>query len=103
MLVILPSSIFNFIEFIDSIYRGSLIDEETLLKPILFNFEREGSRPRDSQLVSPQTEYRLFTYLNNTKYYFNKSSKGAENTRFYYFDLRSAESKNTVKGIRHIL
>lgn len=84
------------ITYIDSLELKSLIGEEIGNKPVLFNFENEGSRRNDSQHVKLQTEYRLFTYLNNTKYYLNKRLRDS------YLELRSTESKNTVKGSLHI-
>ena len=57
-----------FIYYIDSIKLNSLIDKETRERPVLLNFENTGRR-NDSQHVKLQTEYRLFTYYNNTKYY----------------------------------
>ena len=74
-----------------------MIDEETGKKPVLLNFENSGNRRNDSQHVKLQTEYRLFTYFNNTKYYLN-----IKRLRECYLELRSTENKNTVKGSWHI-
>ena len=87
-----PSSIFYFIEYIDSIELKSLIGKETRFEPVLFNFEKWGSRRNDSQHVKLLTEYRLYTYYNNTKYYLDRDLGE------YYLKLSSTESKNTVKG-----
>ena len=84
--------LFYFIKYIDSIYEHSLIDKETGRKPVLFNIENWGNRRNDSQHVKLLTEYRLYTYLNNTKYYFDQTFIT------YNLELRSSESKNTVKG-----
>ena len=94
---ILTSSILYFIDYIDSRKLDSLFDKETLHKPVLFSFENEGSRQRDNQYAKLQTEYRLFTYLNNTKYYLDMWLEADD-----LFDLRSTESKNMFKGCRHI-
>ena len=58
---------------------------------IRFYFEKEGSKSRDSQYISPQTEYKLFTYFNNVKYYLDATNE-------FLLDLRSTKSKNTIKG-----
>ena len=94
-----PSSIFYFISFIDSNYLFYMIEEENRKKPVLFNFENWGSRRNDNQHVKLQTEYRLYTYYNSTKYYLDiKGLKDYSKN----LELRSTESKNTVKGSLHI-
>ena len=96
---IIVLAIFYFIEYIDSIDRYSLIDSKTIYKPVLLYFEKWGSRRNDSQHVKLLTEYRLYTYYNNKKYYLDK---GGLINDFIILELRSIESKNTVKGSLHI-
>ena len=67
---------------------------------MLFNFEKCGSRRNDSQHVKLLTEYRLFTYLINTKFYLDKEK--LRDCEKYYLKLSSTESRNTVKGSLHI-
>ena len=89
-----PSSIFYFIRYIDSIILKAIVDEETQLKPVLFNFDNSESRQNDSQHVKLQTEYRLFTYFNNIKYYLDIKIGNDDDD----FELKSTYCKNTVKG-----
>ena len=95
----LKNWVWSIISFIDSNYLFYMIEEENRKKPVLFNFENWGSRRNDNQHVKLQTEYRLYTYYNSTKYYLDiKGLKDYSKN----LELRSTESKNTVKGSLHI-
>ena len=59
---------------------------------IQVNLEKEGGRPRDSQHISPLTEYKLFTYLSHTKSYLDKPNVLSQ------LALNSKERKNTIKS-----
>lgn len=72
--------------------------DESQDKSIKFNFEKIGSSSEDNQYVWAQTEYRMYTYYNNIKYYFDKDITDNGWDLDYSLNLRSMQSLNTIKG-----
>ena len=99
--------IYNDIWEIDSIDRDKFLkfkmsEHKTVNDPVVLYFG-EKTELKISKPVDTHTEYTLFTYLNNVRYYLARGS-GRYNTNDgseqYRLVLTSAKNKNMMKGDR---
>ena len=71
-----------------------------MIKSIEFYFDQDSSKSIYTQQVSFLTDYKLYVYLNKTKYYVDISRFRHYYSEWINLELRSTENKNMVEGSR---
>ena len=94
------------IKEIDSIDRDEFLNSEiskriSIFDPVVLYFE-EKVGVNIIKPVDTHTEYTLFTYLNNTRYYLARGSRydTDDNSEQFMLELTSDKNKDIIKGDR---
>ena len=91
---------------IDSVYRDDFLMSEmsevkSKFDPVVMYFG-EQAELNASKPVDTNTEYTLFTYLNNTRYYLTRGRRydTDDGSEWYWLALKSVKNRDTIKGDR---
>ena len=84
---------------IDEFIKLEISEVKSKLDPVVLYFG-DKTESQISKHVDTNTEYTLFTYLNNTRYYLARGWKYSDRSEQYWLVLTSVENKNMIKGDR---
>ena len=84
----------------DEFFESEMSEGKSKSDPVVMYFG-EQSEVNISKPVDTNTEYTLFTYLNNTRYYLARGSKWDKfDSEQYMLILTSVKNRDTIKGNR---
>ena len=84
----------------DDFFKSEMSEGKSIYEPVVMYFG-EQAEVNVSKPVDTNTEYTLFTYLNNTRYYLTRGSRYyTDDSEWYWLALTSVKNSDTIKGDR---